>query len=162
MSQKDPAKRAAYWATYYEANKARLIKAAQVRAEVIRLADPAAHNERTKKERKVSPEIVHERQRKSRLKCKVLAIRAYGGKCACCGIEELEFLNIDHIDGGGREHLKTLSSGSGALYRYVRLNNYPPGFQVLCFNCNNSKHIGGVCAHKRERTQSTDVASFGF
>jgi hypothetical protein len=31
----------------------------------------------------------------------------------------------------------------------LRNNNYPPGFQVLCLNCNRSKHFGsGACAHQ--------------
>ena len=38
------------------------------------------------------------------------------------------------------------------LYRDLKKAGYPAGYQVLCFNCNSSKHFGGgVCAHVRSR-----------
>lgn len=163
MSQKNPAERAAYWAKYYAENKDRLIKAASVRQAAKDAANPEAKRERCRRERQLNPEHVRNRAKKSRIKIKVLAIQAYGGQCACCGEKELEFLSIDHINGGGRQHKKTIGGGSGDLYRFVRLNGFPPGFQVLCLNCNLSKHIGGgVCAHKRTQTQSSDAAGYGF
>lgn len=78
------------------------------------------------------------------------AIKHYGGKCACCGETEYTFLAIDHIDGGGNEHRKAIkkSSGGGIVTWLIR-HDYPDGFQILCHNCNMSKHINkGVCAHK--------------
>lgn len=80
-------------------------------------------------------------------------IDKYGGKCACCGEPETDFLNIDHVNNDGNEHRKELGWRSTGVYfyRWLKKNNYPTGFQVLCFNCNYSKHIGrGVCAHKRK------------
>jgi len=72
-----------------------------------------------------------------------------GGKnnCACCGEKTIEFLSIDHIDGGGTLHRKkTTSKTTDFLCR----NNFPPGYQVLCFNCNWGKYRGnGLCPHKR-------------
>lgn len=71
-------------------------------------------------------------------------------KCKCCGELELEFLTMDHIDGGGNEHRKVTRN----IYRYLKINNFPPGYQVLCMNCNFSKHLGnGICIHKRKDNQ---------
>jgi len=74
---------------------------------------------------------------------------AYGGQCACCGISDLIFLNIDHVDGHGAEHRRgtqTGRSGGVQLYLWLRRSGWPPGFQVLCWNCNSAKHYGnGTC-----------------
>src|SRR5215469_14892323 len=58
--------------------------------------------------------------------------------CACCGEKQLEFLTIDHINGDGRKHRREAGVGSH-LYAWPVRNNFPDGFQVLCFNCNCSK-----------------------
>ena len=74
--------------------------------------------------------------------------------CACCGEKGIQFLTIDHVNNGGAEHRKTLgktSSGWG-LYRWIIKNNYPPMFQVLCFNCNCAKGLFGECPHQHWET----------
>ena len=71
-------------------------------------------------------------------------IEKYGGKCNCCGESNLVFLAMDHIDGGGGKHLKQIKNH---ISFWLRKNNYPIGFQVLCHNCNMAKHILGVCPH---------------
>ena len=84
--------------------------------------------------------------------CRDQVFAAYGGyKCACCGESERLFLSIDHIDNNGAEERKSgLYSGSGyAFYRWLRKSGFPPGYQVLCMNCNMGKHKnGGVCPHQ--------------
>jgi len=76
------------------------------------------------------------------------------GICACCFITGIIFLTIDHIDGNGNEHRRTLGlKGGTAFYRYLKSNNYPnnPPLQVLCYNCNNAKRINdGYCPHLDE------------
>ena len=44
-------------------------------------------------------------------------------------------------------HKKGLSGF--ALYRYLQKNGHPPGYQVLCVNCNSAKSDSGICPHKR-------------
>jgi hypothetical protein len=75
---------------------------------------------------------------------------AYGGSiCACCGETELAFLSIDHIDGGVGKHRQEIGGTAATLIRWLIKNNFPAGFQVLCFNCNRGKHInGGICPHQ--------------
>jgi len=71
-------------------------------------------------------------------------------KCACCGESERDFLAIDHIDGHGSAHRrKTFGRQQGGVQIYYWLINqgFPPGFQVLCFNCNMSKAKHGKCVH---------------
>jgi hypothetical protein len=72
----------------------------------------------------------------------------YGGKCACCGEEREEFLAVDHINGNGNKHRREKGVGSGtAFYRWLRRNNFPEGYQILCHNCNHSFGSYGYCPH---------------
>lgn len=89
---------------------------------------------------------------RQKIRAEVLA--AYGdGYCACCGESNQEFLTIDHIANDGAEHRRTIwgksRNGSGsALYRWLKNQNFPAGYQVLCYNCNCGKaKSGGVCPH---------------
>ena len=102
------------------------------------------------------------------LKADVIA--GYGGRCECCGETQIEFLCIDHADGGGEAWRRKQSSygparknkrGLGspnALYRHLRKNWYPDKVEgmrlrVLCHNCNQSLGSYGYCPHSEpERT----------
>lgn len=69
-------------------------------------------------------------------------------KCACCSISYYEFLGIDHIE--GRRALGHAKNMTGTkLYRYLRRNGFPQGFQVLCLNCNWAKGHFGECPHQK-------------
>lgn len=73
-------------------------------------------------------------------------------KCACCGETEIGFLTLDHINNNGAEHRRIVMNGKSTtgprFYLWLKRNNYPPGFQVLCYNCNCSKGKYGKCAHR--------------
>jgi hypothetical protein len=78
-------------------------------------------------------------------------VDAYGGSCACCGESRLEFLAIDHTNGGGNKWRKEMNFKRGRdTYRWLIKNNFPLGFRVLCHNCNVSLGHYGYCPHKRE------------
>lgn len=68
-------------------------------------------------------------------------------KCVCCGTEGLVFLCLDHINGDGNEHRKEIGQGINVYY-WVKRNNFPDGFQVLCYNCNIAKRDGEFCPHQ--------------
>jgi len=71
------------------------------------------------------------------------ALNYYGNSCNFCG-EDIEiFLTIDHIDNNGAEHRKMINCSGRAgstTYAWLRRNNYPKGFQTLCYNCNCAKN----------------------
>ena len=99
--------------------------------------------------------ISWEKNKASRIKTKIQTFEAYGGVfCKCCGESGLSFLTIDHIDGNGAEHRRELYGASAKkatgmhMYSWLKKHSYPSGFQVLCFNCNTSKHINGICEHQ--------------
>ena len=73
----------------------------------------------------------------------------YGDHCACCGESNKKLLTIDHMNNDGKTHRQTIGHTSEALMRWLRDNNYPEGFQILCWNCNVGKKMnGGICPHK--------------
>jgi hypothetical protein len=92
-----------------------------------------------------------ESARRNHARRRQAALAAYGGKCACCATSEVVFLVIDHVNGGGNKHRRSLSPsgrmvGSARFYRWLEQNRWPDGFQILCHNCNFAKSNGG-CPH---------------
>ncbi len=106
-------------------------------------------------------ERVRRQRRESGIRRKMRVMAAYGGKCACCGETELSMLTMDHIHEDGNKHRDELNGGRGRevsveMYCWLERNKCPDGFQVLCYNCNISKHRGrGVCAHKSGEGSTT-------
>lgn len=79
---------------------------------------------------------------------------AYGGCfCACCEERHMLFLSLDHIEGGVNSHRKeTNTKGGQKFYRHLKELGFPPGYQVLCMNCNVGRYRnGGICPHKDPR-----------
>lgn len=75
------------------------------------------------------------------------AIAKLGNCCACCGEIIPEFLQIDHINGGGSKHIRSFKSG-GKYYSWLRDNATNGDFQILCANCNIAKHQHKECPHQ--------------
>jgi len=86
------------------------------------------------------------------------ALQHYAGSakpfCACCGESQVEFLGLDHIEGGGNRHRK-MGESATSIALWVQRHGFPPGFQVLCHNCNLAKGFYGVCPHKRTTSPTT-------
>ena len=87
--------------------------------------------------------------KKYRAAIKQETFKAYGGViCSCCKITEIEFLTLDHMEGNSWRNYKWRAGDK--LYLELRRANYPPGFQVLCFNCNIARYNnGGICPHAK-------------
>lgn len=91
--------------------------------------------------------------RSAQVKLRARVLAAYGGPCcACCGETTVEFLQIDHINQDGAAHRRSLGIASGtAFYCWLQRNGFPPGYQVLCANCNFARGRHGTCPHERAR-----------
>jgi hypothetical protein len=99
-----------------------------------------------------NPERYREVQKQGLRNTKVEVINHYGGRCNCCGENNPIFLTIDHINGGGTTHRKQLKRSGSTFSRWLKNQGYPPGYQVLCFNCNCGRQInGGICPHQTLR-----------
>lgn len=91
------------------------------------------------------PQEASERIRNSDLRLEV--IRALGGKCAQCGIEDPRILQIDHIHGGGSRR------GLPPYPKILeKIDEAKTLYQVLCANCNFLKRV----ENKEVRTESIE------
>lgn len=87
-----------------------------------------------------------EAQRNFQRRVRIEAIIHYGGRCACCGEDEIKFLTIEHPNGGGHQERK--KNGYSQMGYWLKKNGWPKGYEVLCYNCNCAKGNYGVCPHK--------------
>lgn len=73
-------------------------------------------------------------------KIKLEFIAEYGGRCQVCGEGNWEFLTVDHINGGGMRHMRSLKKGGARFYSWLKGQGWPKDeYQLLCFNCNCGK-----------------------
>ena len=118
------------------------------------MAEQHFHKKKNSLESKCKKCVCTSRRAKA-LSDRITALQKYSDSyipsCACCGITDIYFLQIDHINGGGAKHREELGEGGDRLVRWLKKNNYPTGFQVLCANCNWSKSSHGQCAHEAAR-----------
>ena len=127
---------------------------------------PARVKETIKRSRAKRPEYYREQKRRNqtrrRDRIKQLVLSHYSNgilKCVCCGETERDFLTLDHINGGGGQHRVAIFgdrwSAGARFYSWLGMNHFPPGFQLLCMNCNFSKGKHGQCAHKTSGKSSS-------
>ena len=87
-------------------------------------------------------------------KLRIEVMGHYGNECQCCGEKRMEFLAIDHVNGGGNKDRKNRRGSK--IQTWLRANNYPEGFRLLCHNCNQSLGNYGYCPHQKERHEIAD------
>jgi hypothetical protein len=136
---------------YYQANKAtHLERGRQYRSENAEAVKAA----RTRW-RRANPELIKlaTQRYKERTRRRVFSHYSEGEMCcACCGEARYRFLALDHINGGGNAHRRSLGRmDSLSMAVWAIQNNFPPIFRVLCFNCNQARAYYGMCPHDEER-----------
>lgn len=96
---------------------------------------------------------IKESNNRNRQRYKTIVFEYYGNKCACCGETNRKFLTIDHINNNGNIHRKEHKNQFGGfkIAKWIVDNDFPPGFQILCWNCNCGKRMNnGICPHKEK------------
>jgi hypothetical protein len=93
-------------------------------------------------------DLKNQRCRETHAKLRLEVLTYYSQRdlpeCVCCGEQTIAFLAIDHINGGGRQHRKAIHN----TYEWIKKNDFPDGFQTLCHNCNQARHLQGYCPHQ--------------
>ena len=67
------------------------------------------------------------------------AIETLGSKCVYCGCDVFEALEINHIDGSGRQ--EWLKIGSSPMHRMIRDGEYPFPVELTCRVCNSVHYL---------------------
>ncbi len=76
------------------------------------------------------------------LKASIVAKYSPTNSCMKCGISDIRVLTIDHIKGDGAEQRRlNRIRGGYPTYVWLQKNEFPEGFQVLCYNCQKIKQI---------------------
>ncbi len=77
------------------------------------------------------------------MELKIKALTHYSGgdypHCVKCGIDDVDVLCLDHINGGGTKERRQTNRKD--IHRILYSKNYPDGFQTLCANCNLKKEM---------------------
>lgn len=72
--------------------------------------------------------------------------------CACCGESNLDFLTLDHVNGGGTKERIAIfgrpNSAGTRFFKWLINSGFPSGYQILCANCNMSKGAHAACVHQ--------------
>ena len=85
-----------------------------------------------------------EKSKKQARESRLQVLTLYGGKCACCGIDNLKYLELDHKNNdGGRERKNLEGHRGGRYFTLVLKQEKRDDLQVLCANCHVAKKYGG-------------------
>jgi len=74
--------------------------------------------------------------------------------CACCGYNDIRFLTLDHMHGRKYVSQKEKKLNGIQLWKYIKSQGYPDGYQVMCYNCNLAKGPRKYCPHQLDRMKS--------
>lgn len=78
------------------------------------------------------------------------------GPCVCCGNDNIRVLTLDHINGGGNNHLKEIEM---PLVRWAHKNGCPDILQSLCASCHHIKTYYGQCLSSDHSPSSLETSS---
>lgn len=78
---------------------------------------------------------------------KKVVLAHYGGKCSCCGEDKIACLCIHHVHEDGAKMRKLIPS-QFTINQWLIKNDFPVGFDTLCYNCNRAIEFLGSCPHE--------------
>lgn len=86
--------------------------------------------------------IVSRLQKKYREAKRLAVIGALGNVCTQCGFSDIRALQVDHINGGGRQERQEISNVSKYYSLIIKsVVADEDKYQLLCANCNVIKRI---------------------
>ena len=94
----------------------------------------------TRKRYRLNREKILLRHKLYRQKRRRLVIDKYGGKCVCCGETKLEFLSMDHVNGGGTKERLKMKSSTTEFYRQIVKEKFP-----IKYRRSEERRVGKEC-----------------
>jgi hypothetical protein len=150
MVYKDPEKAREYWRNWRIKNRDKM----KIYWKEYNLKNKIRISQQHKDWVNKNRDKINQRVKIHRFDLKLEILVRYSGnppKCFCCNETLIEFLTIDHINGGGNQHREKINiKGGNTFYRWLKKNNYPEGYRIACLNCNFSLGHYGYCPHKKE------------
>jgi hypothetical protein len=141
---------------YYAANREQKLAARRAYVEANKDAVYTDNAARNRRRYASDPDWRDQRNRETRaaaIAIRRLVLSHYAGgepHCACCDETADEFLQLDHVNGGGGvQRAQSGSRGSTGVFYWLRRNGFPEGYRVLCANCNFALGRYGYCPHTR-------------
>jgi len=134
MPYKDKNKQKENWREYYRNHHDQLLK----KAKEYRTTHLKEITEYQRKYRQTHQAQHQEYCRQYMLKLRMSVLQHYCNgdlKCNYCGESRIECLQLDHINNDGYIQRKKMGHRA-TFYLWLIENNYPPGYQILCANCN--------------------------
>ena len=118
---------------------------------------PEKNRKKVREWRKKNPEKHRLQWLRATVKAKEDALTHYSNgkpRCVCCSEDTIDFLTLDHINGRKIVAHKRSLCGK-TLYKLVKRQGYPEGYQVLCMNCKFAKGHLGYCPHQKREVVVT-------
>lgn len=144
------------------------VECAKSKAKLWRASNPerVRELEQRKKDRPEYIQRMRELDKQANERFRLEILRKYSRdkvSCACCGVTDAVFLTLDHINGDGAAERTRAAAEMGKdargfaglqFYRWLRRQDFPDGYAVLCWNCNYAKHRLGACPHQTGRRRN--------
>jgi len=110
------------------------------------------------KRREAERAAMRNRHWETRLRCLRVYARTSTPFCSFCGEDHQEFLTLDHIvDRRNDDGVRVGGNRMGQnLFSWMIRMDFPPGFRVLCYNCNCARGSRGYCPHELELDAAID------
>ena len=142
LTEEEKAKRRQYYQTHKEQCRVQRMHWRSENREKYNTRARAYYAEN--REKRCAQNREYSRRRNQEIRKEVLTY--YGnGKIACvkCGFVDEKALSIDHINGGGNAHRRSLGGWviGVRFYRWLIQQGFPTGYQTLCMNCQFVKKV---------------------
>lgn len=109
----------------------------------------------------IENESLYHKKRNAEIRQIVLMAYTKGNMpyCVCCNACHIDALALDHINGGGNKHRKSLSIDVYSyLYRHFKkTGKWLSGYQILCITCNWIKYTRGSCDAEYHKKLSVGI-----
>lgn len=104
-----------------------------------RIIHKEANKAAIKRWEKANPNKMKAKSQRHRDNLRIRVFNLLGGpKCVICNCDEILFLEIHHINGGGGRERRTIYKSSRALYNAIATGKVSPNlFEVRCRLCNH-------------------------